>query len=298
MFRVHDAATGSERAPFRLAGAHVSACSSDGKRVALSNAYREKGSLAVWDVNTKKLLLDTEVRRGLWQMELSPEGNLLAEWRRPGGNLTLRNANTGEKLWLWREPGWANYSGMAFSPDGSKRLALVVMSGKPLLAKEVAILDVATGKVTDSIALPKPIETYRPMGLAWSPNGRSLAIAAAVNSGRLIQSVDLTTRKGWHRLLPCPNIYFAPMVNRGLAYSPDSKTLVCPDRGPMAPGQPLPAFRFLDSSTGKEQFKLTDVVPADSLAFSPNGDRLVAANTSGGIMLRTTLKTRKMAQPD
>ncbi|MCK4294337.1 MAG: beta-propeller fold lactonase family protein [Planctomycetes bacterium] len=82
-------------------------------------------------------------------------------------------------------------------------------------ARQIAVFDIAAGKVKKVIPLPDP-----PSGLALSPDGQSLYVTGAVPNGR-IHVVDLKTGK-IGKTLAAEHTPIAPVV------SPDGKTLyVC-----------------------------------------------------------------------
>ncbi|MHC4459919.1 MAG: c-type cytochrome [Planctomycetota bacterium] len=82
-------------------------------------------------------------------------------------------------------------------------------------AKQVAVFDIAAGKIKKVITLPNP-----PSGLALAPNGRSLYVTGAVPNGR-VHVVNVKTGRV-SRTLKVGHTPGAPVVN------PDGKTLyVC-----------------------------------------------------------------------
>jgi serine/threonine protein kinase/WD40 repeat protein len=294
LFRISDAATGKDRAVFRLSGARLAAWSGNLQRVALlSGTYHDRGVLQVHDVPGNKAALEVEIGSGVAQLILSPDGARIAEGRIQKGTVTLRDGATGKEQWIWKEPGPWIAMGMAFSPDG-KRLALVAAVGTPPIAREVKLLDIASKQVTTR-DLPAPIQTHLFCALTWSADARFLAVGAKPERGRLFQCLEVSSGKGWSVTKRQAASAIQPPL-RAVAFSPDGKTLACAASDEFTSGVEPPAIFLLDTSTGKEQGRLSGPVPSESIAFAPDGKRLAAATVAGDILL-WDLAAKKVLNP-
>jgi WD40 repeat protein/transcriptional regulator with XRE-family HTH domain len=229
--------------------------SPDGTRIATASA---NGSVTVWDAEAGKELLHMQgsTEGGVGNLEFSPNGKLLAT---AGDDNMARvwDAKTGQVLLTLK--GYSSpIQHVTFSLDGTG-LATINVDG---LAK---IWDIETGK--ELLSVHEEIRVL-PNGLAFSPDGTRLAIAAIDGNpeeggGRAI-ILDAATGEELMTLTG-PTSYM-----RSISFSPDGTRIVTTsdDR----------AATIWDAHSGKIVLMLyghTDLV-ADA-AFSPDGTRIATA---------------------
>jgi WD40 repeat protein len=149
---------------------------------------------------------------------------------------------------------------VVFSPDGK---LLAAGTGEAKEQGTVTLWDVATRQRrwthTESDGVP---------ALAFSPDGRTLAIALIDNAARLLDVATVMV----NRTLPHPKNV------RGLAFSPDGKRLAtaCWDK----------TVRIWDVATGTEQVRCTGQGDRIfTVAFSPDGKYLLSAGGDDGAKL-------------
>jgi WD40 repeat protein len=183
---------------------------------------------------------------------LSPDGKTLAVEDKNGARLS--DTRTGKRAWIL--PGsWPRTQALVFSPDGN---ALAVADG----TVSVRLWNVGEGRRRAPNAEPAhPVHA-----LQFAPDGRSLVSAG----GHRLSLWDVGTGKikdgqAWGR---------GERFGR-VAFRPDGKGLVASDWG---------AFRLLrwDRPNWRERRDVSLAILTQALAFSPDGNLLVAAETSAG----------------
>ncbi len=240
-------------------------------------------------------ILELPEEQRIYEMQLSPDGGLLAVGTRVG-DIFLWDMATNE--WILQLPGHVScISSLAFAPHGGTLASgscdgtvllwdVASLLGRPLL--EVASEGQASPSDTDETsaepsldAPPTPVpleETYAgpppqrkalgrlgkgiPNGLALSPDGRALAVASSW--GVWIYDAETLNLL---RYLPSKN----EVAN--VQFSPDGKVL--------AAGS-LDETILWDVDTGESLQTLEQASWMTDLSFSPDGEQLVGANMNWG----------------
>ncbi len=175
-----------------------------------------------------------------------------------GKTIVLRSVKWGPLL----NGDWNRVSEVTFSPDGRR---LATAHGNNTDSAEVRLWDPRTGRLVAT--WPSPDEADGVYGLAFAPDGRTLAGSVGSTAGNppswMIVLWDVDGRR-------------APRTLRGhvsriesLAFAPDGQTLA---------GGADKAVIFWDVPTGRQSGRLEGSNrPIVSLAFSPDGRTLAAA---------------------
>jgi WD40 repeat protein len=227
-------------------------------------AYKSwSAPLRLWQVDTGKALAQFNLGQ-LSQppvMAFSRDGRMLAtpmleERSHP---IELWDATTGKRI-RGLEVKALGITALAMSPDGR-----ILASGSQ--DSKVIIFDVGTGKELRRVTHEGSGVVY---DLAFSPDGRRLA-SKAVNDGYRLWD----TATGTELHLPITNPLGSPIV-----FSPDGNFLASGGRHwPARDAEVDTAVHLWELATGKQVRRFDghkDLV--ESLAFSPDGRRLVSAN--------------------
>jgi sugar lactone lactonase YvrE len=253
--------------------------SPDGKTLATT----DQGDVLLYELATGKQLsvLKGERRSLPTCLAFSPDGKTLAV-----GRGTLRDAAGVVDVWqldtATLRDSYRGHAGgvtsLAFSPD-SKLLA----TGS--LDKTVALWDTATGQQRTRILM---IPSFIAWAVAFSPNGKAMAIATGPDDFRLRQPGDIklwdvatetvrTTLRGHSR------------AATSIVFSPDGQSLIS--------GSADTTVRFWDTSTGREygMLKGHQAAPgfeALTVALSPDGKWLATASFDHTVKVWKTTLTR------
>jgi WD40 repeat protein len=297
--KLWDAATGAE---VRSIVGHESGCndaafSPDGRRiVTVTNLGRLTGLVKVWDADRGQDVRTIRAHDdGVRCVALSPDGSRIASGAR-GQEVTIWGAASGlPALSLTGVKGQA--VSLAFSPDG-RRLARGAWDGW------VQVFDAATGREVLSFKnTPPGVVT----GVAFSPDGKRLACSTAAPGGQACP-VTVWDAEGGRALLSLDghtggahDVAFSTDGRRvasaggdltvrlwdaasgaglrvfkghtvavtGVAFSPDGKRLASVGEDETA--------RVWDTETGQELLTLRGATSLIKVAFSPDGERVLAA---------------------
>jgi WD40 repeat protein len=227
----------------------------DGKT--LVSAGRE---IRVWDAATgRERLHFGHDNNGMATFVITPDSRWIVHTE-PGGAVRLRDLTTGQVVRTFtasRQPTYA----LAVAPDGT----CVVAGGED---HDLHVWDVATGAERRRLSAPPGFNTE----VAFAPDGHTLAaLAGREGTLRLWQVADgkeLRSLKGF---------------GGPLAFAPDGKLLAVHARDG--------TIRFLDVPTGRVVRQLIpsgrpETDPSGSLAFTPDGKRLIAGPGIGGKLIR------------
>ncbi len=219
----------------------------------------KNASIILWDVSTQEKRSDLrfDYTDPIVSVAFSPDGSLLASGSKDG-EVWIWNVATGQLDWSYNNYHKGPVNSVAFSPDG-KTLA----SGGG--DSQIILWDIATGEPRHKLIGHSDAIS----SVAFSPDGSLLA------SGSRDTSIILwDTGTGKERDAPLKD--HIDKVNT-VVFSPDGKTL--------ASGSTDTRIILWDIATRKGN-RLATLQPAiHSLAFSPDGSRLVSGTKSGIIII-------------
>jgi WD40 repeat protein len=144
---------------------------SPGKRVLVAPSAAVRAPLCVFDVSTGKLLGRLPLQ-ALARVPAFAADEQALSWYEPNGTITVAGTD-GKVRRTLGQPKDGSYLlvrvALAFSTDGES------LAGWDAVRREVVVWELARGK--ERYRLPPPDVTGVPRALAWSPDGRTLAVA-------------------------------------------------------------------------------------------------------------------------
>jgi WD40 repeat protein len=252
---LRDAATGAKKGVLSVDPKHRVTrvrFSPDGRFLAASVFLGEQ--IHVWEVKTGKrsCTLKVQTETGF---AFTPDGNHLVTLDRSTGAVQVWDVNKGALERELSEKGPRSSPFLEVSPDG-KWLAIPQKGGKG-----VAILDLPTGKVRHRLDDGKgEVET-----VAFSPDGKSLAVSGSSSSPRLALYDVQTGKPRWQVKQDFSQWCLV------LAFSPSGRSL--------AGGNNFHVNLF-DARTGALALRVTrELSVLSSLAYSPDGKLLAAVDS-------------------
>jgi serine/threonine protein kinase/WD40 repeat protein len=290
---VLDTATGRETAVLRGLTEEVrhAALNADGDRLLVVSGKRDGRSpdvVRVWDTREHELLYTLRGHPPLiTDVAFSPDARTLATAGRPLGNVPFAAYQTRVQFWDAADGGLRGetqrpspYSRLWFSPDSRQLLG----GGTPPADGGLRAWDASDGRPLWRV----PQATQMVRGVAFSPDGRTLAVAGQRAAGgkpapdpqTTIGLFDPATGRERSRIAS------PPYQVLDLAYDPSGRSLAlaCDDA----------MVRIIDIQTGREtaQFR-GHLGPVASVAFSPDGLRLVSAGDDGTLQIWTLSASRE-----
>ncbi len=303
------------------------AISPDGKIAVAGSGTRVHTALRTYDLATGRALLDLDRTGSAEGIAVSPDGKTLAIAMNWSHSIQLRDLHTGAETAQIRspeaDPGLASNL-LIFTPDGNglvtkstdgKSLFLLVAAtgkvrhifwtggtifaaalspdGKTLVAGG---FDYQNGKewflqrwetTTGRELAPLPIPKGGIRSIAWSPDGKLLAIGGESRKPAPIALLDAATGKV---LVTIP--FPGSTIVRTVAFSPDSRTLAA--SGGWTGSVFDSTTRLFDTATGAERRKLDG--QAIGLHFTDDGATLVGA--VGGTIRRWDVATGRSLVPE
>lgn len=243
------------------------AFSPDGKMLAAGNSQT---GVFLWDVageKPHKLRTLAGHRQRPFSLVFSPDGKMLASGCHTPQARIWKLADGDVEAWAvldeMRTP-TLGISSLAFSPD-SRKLAAGSFAG----ARALRVWDVAGNYMEET-----PLSPRAARAIAWAPDGKTIACAAADHAVTL---VNLETPKEAKQLVGGIAAALAPGVGPWLAFSPkgDLLAIARPDR----------RILLWDMTGDKVAHEYDFAQGIRALAFAGDGRHVAAALDDGGVVI-------------
>jgi WD40 repeat protein len=236
---------------------------SDGQTLVTVN---EDGTVSRWDLKTRKTL-GPPVKGPLDQVgqaALSPDAKIVASAEN-NANIVLWDSSTGQRI---AEPisytSGSSFSGLAFSPDGTKLANVYAM--------RVTLFDLTTRQM-----LGEPMSTNTgqraALSVAFDQDGRTLAVAGTAGA---VDLLDVETRKWIDKPLLGKNGWV-----QALAFSPTGETIATGNRDGTV-------SRWNKQVANPDWTAGVTAGHADAVSkvvFSPDGEYLASGGNDGTVIL-------------
>jgi RNA polymerase sigma factor (sigma-70 family) len=235
------------------------ALSADGKLLARGDGP----PIHLWETATGKERPVLSGGKNVYAVAFSPDGRALAVGDSyPGGAAAVRLLELpgGKEVWRLPGPPFASLYALAFSANGK-----VLAAGFSGPDSSVRLVETATGRKLRRL----PVSFRVVGGLAFSPTGRTLAVA-----GEGQRALALWDVAGGREIRPCAR-HYGPIL--ALAAAPDGKTLATASTDRTV---------RLWTPGGEEMARLEGHEgPVAALAFAANGKLLASGDGRGSVRL-------------
>ena len=193
--RVRDVSTGADH---QLTRCRSNLCSSTWSPDGSTLAIADHNELSAYDVRSGDRSLLLRGFRFISDLAWSPDGRTIA-FRGTGVEgdaLRLLDAASGEFVWMYGAGSGRIATGPSWAPDG-RTLAFVEFDWSDDRLVDITAMTVEPQEYADPVPLAPsqcPCVNGWP-SLAWSPDGRSVAVNSAFGSGEPVDSVDVLGRR-------------------------------------------------------------------------------------------------------
>jgi WD40 repeat protein/class 3 adenylate cyclase len=243
---------GSAGEPFTAFRPVPPAFSPDGSRLAAGGWGK---AATIWDLDTGEI--DMVLPGHTWEVTgvaFSPDGGQIVTVTYEGVARTW-NARSGKQLTTFSGHTGELYS-VAYSADGSR----IATAGSDATAR---VWDATTGEHLMTLAG----HTNSIGNVAFSPDGKRLLTSGADGTTRL-WDISLSGERDW-LTVPGPSLRMG-----GIAFSPDGEMIAVPEQ--------MTGITLRDADTGAKLMTLEGHGAVHArMAFSPDGTRLAAADSTG-----------------